>query len=140
MALKKIDESIMQKVIQQNPGDDVVITLKNVLDAQIDLQKSQSSKVLNDLANGKLDAEDAAISILNPNLGNSQIKSILEFFESDPVAKKTIQDAILRNVLGAVDDKIFISEASAFSLRNAIDAYKPGVLKTVLGKEKNGRS
>ena len=50
--------------------------------------------------------------------------------------KKTIQDAILRNVLGAVDDKIFISEASAFSLRNAIDAYKPGVLKTVLGKEK----
>ena len=70
----------MQKVIQQNPGDDVVITLKNVLDAQIDLQKSQSSKVLNDLANGKLDAEDAAISILNPNLGNSQIKSILEFF------------------------------------------------------------
>ena len=134
--IKKIDESIMQKVIQQNPGDDVVITLKNVLDAQIDLQKSQSSKVLNDLANGKLDAEDAAISILNPNLGNSQIKSILEFFESDPVAKKTIQDAILRNVLGAVDDKIFISEASAFSLRNAIDAYKPGVLKTVLGKEK----
>ena len=134
--IKKIDESIMQKIIQQNPGDDVVITLKSVLDAQVDLQKSQASKVLTDLSRGALDAEDAAIAILNPNIGNSQIKSILQFFESDPIAKKTIQDAVLRNVLGSVDDKIFISEAAASSLRNAIDSYKPGVLKTVLGKEK----
>ena len=134
--IKKIDESIMQKIIQQNPGDDVVITLKSVLDAQVDLQKSQASKVLTDLSRGALDAEDAAIAILNPNIGNAQIKSILEFFESDPIAKKTIQDAVLRNVLGSVDDKIFISEAAASSLRNAIDSYKPGVLKTVLGKEK----
>lgn len=134
--VKKMDDEVLRKIIQQNPGDDVVSTLRNVSDAQIGLNKALSATAISKLAKGTLDPEEAAAAILNPNMQRSQMIKVLDFFKDDPTARKTIEDAVLRDILGSVDEKIFISESAASSLSNAIKAYKPETLDLVLGKDK----
>ena len=107
-----------------------------VSDAQIGLNKALSATAINKLAKGTLDPEEAAAAILNPNMQRSQMIKVLDFFKDDPTARKTIEDAVLRDILGSVDEKIFISESAASSLSNAIKAYKPETLDLVLGKDK----
>lgn len=78
----------MQRIIQQNPGDDIVLSLTKVRDAQINLNEALSNKVLKDLAEGRVDPEEAAAAILNPNMTRGQMKKVLNFFEGDDAAKK----------------------------------------------------
>jgi len=133
--VKKMDDDLMQRIIQQNPGDDIVLSLTKVRDAQINLNEALSNKVLKDLAEGRVDPEEAAAAILNPNMTRGQMKKVLNFFEGDDAAKKVIKDAVIRDILGSVDENIFIDEKAAYSLMNALKSYKPETLKLVLGDD-----
>ena len=133
--VKKMDDDLMQRIIQQNPGDDIVLSLTKVRDAQVNLNEALSSKVLKDLAEGRVDPEEAAAAILNPNMTRGQMKKVLNFFEGDDAAKKVIKDAVIRDILGSVDENIFIDEKAAYSLMNALKSYKPETLKLVLGDD-----
>jgi len=133
--VKKMDDDLMQRIIQQNPGDDIVLSLTKVRDAQINLNEALSNKVLKDLAEGRVDPEEAAAAILNPNMTRGQMKKVLNFFEGDDAAKKVIKDAVIRDILGSVDENIFINENAAYSLMNALKSYKPETLKLVLGDD-----
>ena len=133
--VKKMDDDLMQRIIQQNPGDDIVLSLTKVRDAQINLNEALSNKVLKDLAEGRVDPEEAAAAILNPKMTRGQMKKVLNFFEGDDAAKKVIKDAVIRDILGSVDENIFIDEKAAYSLMNALKSYKPETLKLVLGDD-----
>ena len=133
--VKKIDDATLQRIVSQNPDAGIVQTLRNVRDAQINLEKAASSKILRELNSGSFDPESAAAAITNRNMTRSQINRILDFFSDSPEAKATIRRTIVNDILGSVDQDIFINEKAAYSLRNAIESYKPEMLNKVLGEQ-----
>ena len=133
--VKKIDDQMMQRIVAQNPSDDIITTLRSVQDAQIGLEKALSSKALKNLADGTIEPEEAATILLNKNTSASQMDRVMKFFDGNDAAKETIKRTIVSDILGSVDEDIFINEAAASSLRKALEAYKPDMLNKVLGKQ-----
>ena len=99
------------------------------------LEEAAQSSILKRLNSGTLDPEEAAAAITSKNMTRAQIKRILDFFADSPEAKETIRRTIVNDILGSVDSDIFINEKAAYSLRNAIEAYKPEMLNRVLGEQ-----
>ena len=133
--VKKIDDTTLNKIVSQNPNAGIVNTLRSVRDAQVGLEEAAQSSILKRLNEGKLDPEEAAAAITNPNITRAQINKIMKFFEDSPEAQETLRRTIVNDILGSVDEDIFINEKAAYSLRNALDSYKPEMLKKVLGDQ-----
>ena len=133
--VKKIDDQIMQRIVSQNPSDNIVQTLKSVQDAQIGLDKSLSTKALKNLADGTIAPEEAATLLLSKNTSASQMDRVMKFFSDNDAARETIKRTIISDILGSVDEEIFSNVAAASSLRKALEAYKPDMLNKVLGKQ-----
>jgi len=133
--VKKIDDQIMQRIVSQNPSDNIVQTLKSVQDAKIGLDKSLSTTALRNLADGTIEPEEAASLLLSDKTSASQMDRVMKFFSDNDVARETIKRTIINDILGSVDEDIFVNEAAASSLRKALEAYKPDMLNKVLGKQ-----
>ena len=133
--VKKIDNQIMQRIVSQNPNENIISTLRKVQDAQIGLDKSLSTKALRNLADGTIEPEEAATLLLNKDTSASQMNRVMSFFEGNDAAKETIRRAIISDILGSVDEDIFANVAAASSLRKALEAYKPDMLNKILGKQ-----
>ena len=133
--VKKIDDETLDRIVAQNPDAGIVQTLRSVRDAQIGLEEAASSSILKKLNSGALDPEEAAAAITNRNMTRAQINRILNFFDDSPEAKETIRRTIVNDILGSVDEDIFLNEKAAYSLRNAVEAYKPEMLNKVLGEQ-----
>lgn len=133
--VKKIDDQIMQRIIAQNPSDDIVLTLQKVQDAKVSLDKSLSTTALRNLADGTIEPEEAATLLLSDKTSASQMDRVMKFFSDNDAARETIKRTIISDILGSVDEDIFTNVAAASSLRNALEAYKPDMLNKVLGKQ-----
>lgn len=133
--IRKMDNKVLENAIAQNPGDNIIITLKNIREAQVNLDEAMSTKVLRDLAEGKVDPEEAASIIVNPKTSRGQMDRILKYFKDDPVAKETIKNKLVSDILGSVNEDIFVTEQAASSLQNVLKSYKREMLNKVLGKE-----
>ena len=133
--IRKMDNKVLDNAIAQNPSDNIIITLRNIRDAQINLDEAMSTKVLRDLAEGKVDPEEAAAVIVNPKTSRGQMDRILKYFKDDPVAKETIKKTLVSDIMGAVDENIFVSEGAAGSLEKVLKSYKKEMLNKVLGKD-----
>ncbi len=133
--VKKIDDATLQRIVAQNPDAGIVQTLRSVKDAQVGLEEASQSSILKRLNSGTLDPEEAAAAITNRNMTRAQMNRILKFFDDSPEAQETIRRTIVNDILGSVDEDIFINEKAAYSLRNSIDSYKPEMLNKVLGEQ-----
>ena len=133
--VKKIDDATLQRIVTQNPDAGIVQTLRSVRDAQVGLEEAAQSSILKRLNSGTLDPEEAAAAITNRNMTRAQMNRILKFFDDSPEAQETIRRTIVNDILGSVDEDVFINEKAAYSLRNAIDSYKPEMLNKVLGEQ-----
>jgi|DEB0MinimDraft_3_1074331.scaffolds.fasta_scaffold01655_1 hypothetical protein len=133
--VKKIDDATLQRIVAQNPDAGIVQTLRSVRDAQVGLEEASQSSILRRLNSGNLDPEEAAAAITNRNMTRAQMNRILKFFDDSPEAQNTIRRTIVNDILGSVDEDIFINEKAAYSLRNALDSYKPEMLNKVLGEQ-----
>ncbi len=133
--IKKIDDDMLQRIVSQNPDASIVQTLRSVRDAQVGLEEAASSTILKRLNQGVLDPEEAAAAIVNRNMTRAQMNKIIKFFDDSPEAKETIRRTIVNDILGSVDEDIFINEKAAYSLRNAIESYKPEMLNKILGEQ-----
>lgn len=133
--VKKIDDATLQRIVAQNPDAGIVQTLRSVRDAQVGLEEAAQSSILKRLNEGALDPEEAAAAITNKNMTRAQMNRILKFFDDSPEAQETIRRTIVNDILGSVDQDIFINEKAAYSLREALDAYKPEMLNKVLGEQ-----
>lgn len=133
--VKKLDDATLQRIVAQNPSDNIVTTLQSIRDAQINLDEALSTKVLRDLTQGVTDPEEAAAVIVKPSTTRAQMNRIMKFFENDPKAQDTIRRTIVNDILKSVDEDIFLDEKAAYSLKKAISSYKPEMLERVLGKQ-----
>ena len=133
--VKKIDDATLQRIVAQNPDAGIVQTLRSVRDAQVGLEEASQSSILRRLNSGNLDPEEAAAAITNRNMTRAQMNRILKFFDDSPEAQNTIRRTIVNDILGSVDEDIFINEKAAYSLRNALESYKPEMLNKVLGEQ-----
>lgn len=133
--VKKIDDATLQRIVAQNPDANIVQTLRSVRDAQIGLEEASQSSILKRLNTGALDPEEAASAITSRTMTRAQMNRILKFFDDRPDAQETIKRTIINDILGSVDQDIFVSEKAAYSLRDALDAYKPEMLNKVLGEQ-----
>lgn len=133
--VKKIDDATLQRIVAQNPDASIVQTLRSVRDAQVGLAEASQSSILKKLNSGTLDPEEAAAAMVNPNITRAQMNRVMNFFDETPGAQETIKRTIVNDILGSVDPDIFINEKAAYSLRNAIDSYKPEMLNKVLGEQ-----
>lgn len=133
--VKKIDDATLQRIVSQNPNASIVQTLRSVRDAQVGLAEASQSSILKKLNSGTLDPEEAAAAMVNPNITRAQMNRVMNFFDETPGAQETIKRTIVNDILGSVDPDIFINEKAAYSLRNAIESYKPEMLNKVLGEQ-----
>jgi len=133
--VKKMDDATLQKVVSQNPNDSIVSTLKNVKDAQVGLEKAMSTKALRNLADGTIDPEEAASLLVARSTSRAQMNQVMQFFDGNDLAKETIRRTIVNDILGSVDEDIFVNEKAASSLRVALESYKPDMLNKVLGTQ-----
>lgn len=133
--VKKIDDATLQRIVAQNPDANIVQTLRSVRDAQVGLEEAAQSSILNKLNSGALDPEEAAAAITSRTMTRAQMNRILKFFDGSPEAQETIRRTIINDILGSVDSDIFISEKAAYSLRDALESYKPEMLNKVLGEQ-----
>ena len=133
--VKKIDDKTLQNIVAQNPNAGIVQTLRSVRDAQIGLEAASQSSILSRLGSGSLDPEEAAAAMTNKNMTRAQMNKILNFFSDSPEAKETIKRTIINDILGSVDQDIFLSEKAAYSLRNALESYKPEMINKILGEQ-----
>ena len=133
--VKKIDDQIMQRILAQNPSDDIVLTLQKVQDAKVGLDKSLSTTALRNLADGTIAPEEAVTLLLSNKTSASQMDRVMKFFSDNDAARETIKRTIISDILGSVDEDIFANVGAASSLRKALEAYKPDMLNKVLGKQ-----
>ena len=133
--VKKIDDKTLQNIVAQNPDAGIVKTLRSVRDAQIGLEEASQSSILSRLSSGTLDPEEAAAAMTNKNMTRAQMNRIISFFSESPEAKDTIRRTIVNDILGSVDQDIFLSEKAAYSLRNSLESYKPEMLNKILGEQ-----
>ena len=133
--VKKIDDKTLQNIVAQNPDAGIVQTLRSVRDAQIGLEEASQSSILSRLSSGTLDPEEAAAAMTSKNMTRAQMNRIINFFSESPEAKDTIRRTIVNDILGSVDQDIFLSEKAAYSLRNSLESYKPEMLNKVLGEQ-----
>jgi len=134
--VKKIDENIIKRISQLNVDTGFVQTLEDVAKAQRELDNVNMVSFLKKLNSGQIDAEEAARAITAKNISSSNLTKALNFFETVPEVKESVSKAIINDLLGSVDENIFIDVRAASSLKNAIDSYKPELLKRMIGEQR----
>jgi hypothetical protein len=132
---RKIDREILDQVIAQDPGADIVTTLTRLNEAQVNLDEALSAKVARDIDAGVLTPEDAARKIVSPSTTDSETVRILRSFQDTPEIKEKIRAYVLDDILQSVTVDVFSNKANANSLKEVVDSYKPGVLKRILGED-----
>jgi len=133
--VKSIDENIIRRISQLNVDRGVVQTLEDVAKAQRELDNVNAVSFLKKLNSGQIDAEEAAKAITKKDIGSSNLTKALNFFDTVPEVKENVRKAIINDLLGSVDENIFVDVRAASSLKNAIDSYKPELLKRMLGEQ-----
>jgi len=81
-SLGKIDDNIIDNVINQGGSQDLKGLLQSVKDAQVNVHNLQSSSVRNKLANGNLNTTEAGELIANNSTKANEIQEIKKYFES----------------------------------------------------------
>ena len=133
--VKKIDENIIRRISQLNVDRGVVQTLEDVAKAQKELDNVNMVSFLKKLNSGQIDAEEAARAITKKDISSSNLTKALNFFDTVPEVKENVRKTVINDLLGSVDENIFIDAKAASSLKNAIVSYKPELLNRLLGEQ-----
>jgi len=102
-SLGKIDDNIIDNVINQGGSQDLKGLLQSVKNAQVNVHNLQASSVRNKLANGNLNATEAGELIANNSTKATDIKDILTYFRTqnppDEEAVKKIQGYFMNSLI-----------------------------------------
>ena len=130
-----LDDATLKNIISQQPGDNLVSSLQRLSLAQNNLEEISKNSAIKKLKDGNLTPEDAARSVINPKMTQTEVSRTLNFFKNDSVALEQIRGLITEDILKYVDADIFSTTGSAASLTKALNSYKPGVLEKIYSKE-----
>ena len=100
-SLGKIDDNIIDNVINQGGSQDLKGLLQSVKNAQVNVHNLQASSVRNKLANGNLNATEAGELIANNSTKANEIDEILTYFKTqgDDESVKKIQGYFMNSLI-----------------------------------------
>ena len=81
-----------------------------------------------------LDPVQAAGEMIRTNITISEVKRLQRFFSGNPREYVKIRQAVITDLLGSIKDDIFTTPAKSRALLDAMNQYRPGVLKQIIGK------
>ena len=133
--VKGLDLRRINRVSNAGGDENITQSLRNILDAQVNLDKSMRVNTLKDVSDGTLSVDDALRAITSPARTDSEVMRIMEFFKDQPQVVVKMRDVVTKDILNSVDQDIFKSPTSASALADVLESYKPGALKRLLGKD-----
>ena len=72
--------------------------------------------------------------MIRTNITISEVKRLQRFFSGNPREYVKIRQAVITDLLGSIKDDIFTTPAKSRALLDAMNQYRPGVLKQIIGK------
>jgi hypothetical protein len=132
-----LDSRTINRVSKAGGDENITQSLRNILDAQVNLDKSMSVDTLKKVSDGTLSVDDALRAITSPSRTDSEVMRIMEFFSDQPQVVVKMRDVVTKDILDSVDQDIFKSPKSASALADVLESYKPGALKRLLGKDQH---
>jgi hypothetical protein len=130
--VKGLDSRTINRVSRAGGDENITQSLRNILDAQVKLDKSMSVDTLKRVSDGTLSVDDALRAITSPARTDSEVMRIMEFFSDQPQVVVKMRDVVTKDILDSVDQDIFKSPKSASALADVLESYKPGALKRLL--------
>jgi hypothetical protein len=135
-AKKTINKNEVDKVLDLNGSSPIALGMKDLLDAQINLNNANKRAILKKLNDGEYETFDAvAQALTQPNITQNEVIKIMRFFDDNPEFKQNMKNVVLQDILSVVDDQVFSSSGSAGALKQVLSKYKRGTLKQILGKD-----
>ena len=135
-AKKTINKNEVDKVLDLNGSSPIALGMKDLLDAQINLNNANKRTILKKLNEGEYETFDAiAQALTQPNISQNEVIKIMKFFDDNPEFKQNMKNVVLQDILSVVDDQVFSSSGKAGSLKQVLSKYKRGTLKQILGKD-----
>ena len=100
-SLNKMDDTVVQNIVDQGGSDTLRGLLNSVKDAQVNLGNLQASNVRNKLANGNLNSTEAGELIANSSTKATDIQDILTYFrtQNDEESIKKIQGFFMNGLI-----------------------------------------
>jgi hypothetical protein len=135
--VKGLDSQTINRVSRAGGDENITQSLRNILDAQVNLDKSMSVDTLKNVSDGTLSVDDALRAITSPARTDSEVMRIMEFFSDQPQVVVKMRDVVTKDILDSVDQDIFKSPKSASALADVLESYKPGALKRLLGRDQH---
>ena len=124
------------KILNLNSDSAIGLGMKDLLDAQVNLNKASKTSILKKIKEGDYENFDAVVQALTaPNITQSEVIKIMKFFDNKPELKQKMKNVVLEDILSKVDDKVFKSSKNAGALKEVLSKYKRGTLKQILGKD-----
>ena len=123
-------------MLDLNGSSPIALGMKDLLDAQVNLNNANRRTILKKLNNNEYETYDAiAQALTQPNISQNEVIKIMKFFDDNPEFKQNMKNVVLQDILSVVDDQVFSSSAKAGSLKQVLSKYKRGTLKQILGKD-----
>ena len=135
-AKKTINKNEVDKILDLNGSSPIALGMKDLLDAQVNLNNANKRTILKKLNEGEYETFDAIAQVLTqPNISQNEVMKIMKFFDDNPEFKQNMKNVVLQDILSVVDDQVFSSSKSAGALKDVLSKYKRGTLKQILGKD-----
>ena len=137
-SLGKIDDNIIDNVINQGGSQDLKGLLQSVKNAQVNVHNLQASSVRNKLANGNLNATEAGELIANNSTKATDIKDIKTYFETqgDDESIKKMQGYFMNSLIDDFGETVMTDSKKLNKFADRmLEASKGDKLNVLYGPE-----
>jgi len=135
-AKENITKNEVDKILDLNGTSPIALGMKDLLDAQVNLNNANKRTILKKLKDNEYETFDAiAQALTQPNLSQNEVIKIMRFFDDNPEFKQNMKNVVLQDILSVVDDQVFSNSKKAGALKEVLKKYKRGTLKQILGED-----
>ena len=135
-AKENITKNEVDKILDLNGTSPIALGMKDLLDAQVNLNNANRRTILKKLKDNEYETFDAiAQALTQPNLSQNEVIKIMRFFDNNPEVKQNMKNVVLQDILSVVDDQVFSNSKKAGALKEVLKKYKRGTLKQILGED-----
>ena len=135
VSLTNIDDAALRNIVKANANKGITDSLQDLARASKEFQEANSISIVKKFNDGTLTAEDAAREMMRTNITSSEVGRLQKFFSRNQTELNKIKEAVVSDLFRSVGDDIFTSPAKSRSLLDAMNRYRPGVLKKIIGDD-----
>tara|TARA_R100001510_G_C7651746_1_gene209489 strand:- start:44 stop:2944 length:2901 start_codon:yes stop_codon:yes gene_type:complete len=135
VSLTNIDDAALQNILKANANKGITDSLQDLARASKEFQEANSISIVKKFNDGTLTAEDAAREMIRTNITSSEVGRLQKFFSGNQTELNKIKEAVVSDLFRSVGDDIFTSPAKSRALLDAMNRYRPGVLKKIIGDD-----